>query len=245
MSAAAARPQTLSGLVGELPPCHTPGVFPRRYVFRGETVLFETRPSLLSRYWGRLVLYGFLLLLFVAVTFGLPTNPTGPFFDGVLVLLIAYAVFAWRGSAFALTDRRVLATSGVRSGTFQEIANDAVSNMTQVGDSTGRLTFDSGVVRNPTAVLSLHRTMKIVWSDLPNTPQVYRYVQDAFSVLLAQARQVRIRQALLDRAREFIVTCQYCNTLIDVRRIVSDPPRCPRCGAPILPPELVAAGAST
>ncbi|HEV2520592.1 MAG TPA: hypothetical protein VGX00_08295 [Thermoplasmata archaeon] len=239
MLARGARPPTLTALSNELPPGHTPGVFPRRYVLRGETVLFETRPSLLSRYWGRLTIYILLLLLFIAATFAIPTDPATEFFDGLVVVLIAYTILAWRGSAYALTDRRVLSTSGPRSRSFQEMTLEDVHNLVQSGDSTGRLTFDTGVVRNPTARLSLHRTVKIVWSDLPNTPQVYRYAQDLFAVVLVQARQARDRQALMDRAREFMVTCAYCSAIIDIRRIESDPPKCPRCGAPFLPPDVL------
>ncbi len=240
MAATPERPQTLTALASELPPCQTSGVFPRRYVYRGESVLFETRPSFLTRYWGRMTIYILLLLLFIAATTAIPDDPATEFFDGLMIFLILWTIFAWWGSAYALTDRRVLSTSGLRSRTFQEINVDAVHNLTQDGSGTGKITFDSGIVRNPSAILSLHRTVKLVWSDLPNTPQVYAFLQDGFSILLAQARRTRVRQALFDRAREYMVTCQYCNSLIDVRRIESDPPKCPRCGAPILPPELVA-----
>jgi hypothetical protein len=244
MAAASGRPQTLTALAGELPPSHTPGVFPRRFVYQGESVLFETRPSFLARYWGRMTVYVLLLLLFIAATAAIPQDPATEFFDGLMIFLILWTFFAWWGSAYALTDRRVLLTSGLRSRSFQEMNVDSVHNMTQDGSATGKITFDSGIVRNPSAILSLHRTVKVVWSDLPNTPQVYSFLQDGFSILLAQARRARIRQALFDRAREFMVTCQYCNSLIDVRRIESDPPKCPRCGAPILPAELVAEAAA-
>jgi hypothetical protein len=237
-----AGPQTEADLLSILPRSNRPGVFPRDLLSPGERVLFETRPSLAGLYWGRLTVLILLELLFVDVTIGLPTNPLGGFFCALFALVIAYYVLKWRSTAYALTHRRVLSVSGLRQPTLLDALFDQVRNLRLEPGFSGGIKFDATPPDAPTTFLGGRKYAKtIYWKALPLASRTYEFVQQAFAILAAQGSRDALRADLVARIAENKIPCDYCGTLIDVGSLDPLHPKCPSCGAPFVPVEVLRA----
>lgn len=210
-------------------------MFPPQYLGPGERILFETRPSLLRLYWGRLTVYVLLFLIFLGPVEepSYLTNPAFPFFEGFFLLLIALTVYAGRRTAYALTDRQVLATSGIFGGSSVQAAYDQVQNLTVGVGETADIVFTTVETRG----LSLGGRSggrRIVWKSVPYANRVYQFVQQAFRIRAGAAQQELIRNTLVAKTFGGSITCVYCGGPISVLGIDPTKAKCPQCGAPVV-----------
>jgi hypothetical protein len=240
MAVGADAPKTETDLLLNLPPTNQPGVFPRRLLTGDERVLFETRPSLLGLYWGRLTIIAIWVLLFAAATAATPslqTNPAGWFFIGFPVVIAIVYVLIWQKTAYALTSRRVLRLSGLRQTDFADASYDQVEGLTLVSGTSGGIKFDATPPNAPSRVIGGRKYAKtIYWNALPESPRVYTFIQQAFSLHANQAVEKGVRAQLLARLRQGRITCEYCHALVDVQQVNVSSPKCPQCGAPLVAP---------
>ena len=235
MFGSAGVPQSPADLLKNLPPSNQPGVFPTQYLGAGEQILFETRPGFLRLYWGRLTVLVLLFLIFLGPV-GEPSylaNPAFPFFEGLFLLLILLTWFAWRRTAYALTDRQVLSTSGVFGGSAVQAPYDQIQNLTVGVGETADIVFETA----PSTGMALGRRghgRKIVWKAVPFATKVYQFVQFAFGMRARVAQQEQLKNRLVAGSLAGTLTCIYCGGPIVVKGIDVTRAKCPRCGAPVL-----------
>ena len=214
-----------------------PDSFPRRWLEADERVLFETRPSLISLYWGRLALFiGFALLLLVDATYPDYRNSVSYWaFEGFLFLVPTGLIYlAWRGWGYALTNQRILVTSGLLSKTVEYARYDEVQGLTVGSGTTDELRFDLGPPGGPGRGRgAAGRPRRIVWKAVPFAPRVYEFVQDAFRLTALEGANRRDFAAFVDRDMQNRVRCDYCGALIDIDPQAKLELKCPRCGAPV------------
>lgn len=215
------------------PPSLRPGSFPRQLLQHGESILFETRPGLLARYWGRITVFAFLLILFTAALFapGDSTNPVAYFFVGIWIVLIAWTILLWRGIAYCLTDRRVLSVGGVRQTDVVSLPQELIQGLNLTPGS-------SNIVFTPISPVApagrSNQLRPVQWLNVPNPSATYDYLQELFAQSATNRRIEATRKALLAKALEGKVPCAYCRGLIDVSSVNAVSPKCPRCGAPLI-----------
>jgi hypothetical protein len=237
MAGEPAPPKTEADLLIGLPASNRPGVFPRNLLSPGERVLYETRPNFVGLYLGRTIVIVLFLLLWLAVSIELVTNPAGWFFVAVFLLLIVYFVLAWQRTAYALTDLRVVRVSGLRRSDFLDASYDQVQNLALRPGLSGGIRFDATPPNAPGGMLTGRKYAKTVnWRALPEPPAVYGFVQRAFALHDHQASQVRLRASLIARLHEDTLPCPYCGGLVDIKTVDYAAPKCPRCGAPLVEP---------
>ncbi|HZY91887.1 MAG TPA: PH domain-containing protein [Thermoplasmata archaeon] len=229
-------PQTESELVQRRPGSNQSGVFPRKWLLRDERILYETRPGLWSLYWGRITLFlAFALLLLVdAMSPEFLYSAAYWGFEGFLFLVpLGLVVLAWRGRAYALTNRRVLSIEGMFSSAFEYANYDEIQNLTSTQGSTGEIRFDVGSAGGGMRARATGRPKRIRWRAVPNTPEVYNFVQDAFRIEVLTAAKDQEYDALVRQTMEGRMVCEYCGGLIDLAQLNSRSPKCPQCGAPV------------
>ncbi|HKZ47325.1 MAG TPA: PH domain-containing protein [Thermoplasmata archaeon] len=117
-------------------------VFPRESLASGEQVLFETRPnhvafllaaSLTSILWIFFLLFFFpFQIAFTATAAGWELFCLGPILLLVFVFLIGLFVrhLRWTKTAYAITTRRVMSTTGLIGRTHVECPHDRIQNVT-------------------------------------------------------------------------------------------------------------------
>lgn len=226
-----------SELLAQLPPSNTPGILPRELLPPGERVLFETRPSILALYWGRLTFLALYLALFISLGISAPAAiPGSIFFSSFAVIWLAYIYFQWRSRIYALTDQRVIRVSGLRGSTFQDAAYSQIHNLSTEAGLSGGLRFDTTPPSFGPGYPAPTRTRPLRWDGLSDTPRVYSFVQQAFAFGVQQHRIAAATQAAFDRATGDSITCQYCGGLINLDQLDPSDPRCPRCNAPVTAP---------
>ncbi|MFI5414351.1 MAG: hypothetical protein ACHQ16_01600 [Candidatus Lutacidiplasmatales archaeon] len=211
--------------------------FPRHWLQADERILFETRPGILRLYWGRLTIAVIWGLLWVGTAFA-PTTTGGLGFDLAALILggppIVLIVLAWRGYAYALTNVRVLATSGIVSRSLEFARYDEVQGLTVGSGVTDDITFQLGAQGvAPAGRRAAGRPLKVVWTSVPMAQQVYQFVQDAFRLEGARELERRSRTAFVARALRTRVVCAYCHNLVDFDPDQKSGTKCPSCGAPI------------
>jgi hypothetical protein len=245
MAVGAEGPQTESTLLLNLPPTNQPGVYPRSLLTGDERVLFETRPSLVAMYWGRLTLLLLWALLFIGATIGVGLSGGGLTFlivagsilDAPVVILILLVIFLWHQTVYALTNRRVMRLSGLRRSTFVDAPYDQVQNLTLVPGFSGGIKFDATPPGAPSRLIVGRKFAKTVyWNALSDSPRVYTFVQQAFALHSQTAVEKGARLALIARLHEGRITCEYCRALVDIQQVNTSSPKCPRCGAPLVAP---------
>lgn len=127
----------------------------------------------------------------------------------------------------------------MRSGDLSAAPFNDVQNLQMTGSGTGTITFDVAPAGATGAIRRTLRARRVVWAAVPQTANVYDYVQEVFRFFVGRQREATLRQALLRRATENMVTCVFCGGLVDVRSVDAEAPKCPRCGAPLLNPAEV------
>jgi hypothetical protein len=229
-------PATEAELLRHRPSSHLPGAFPRKLLLPGERILYEGRSAFFSRYWGRL---SFILVFWLLIAGGSALN--GQLLDsfaltfyGLMAFLLLLVWLAWRRSAFALTDRRVLAVEGLLGGEFHYALTMEVQRLAPPAGLTSDLRFEVAPARpagpNRRASTAVRR---IVWRSVEQAPQVYEFVQQAFAVESNRASRWELKTRLLTSLQKGRVECEYCGTLIAIEAVQATGARCPRCSAPI------------
>jgi len=233
-------PKTEAALLMDVPASNRPGAFPRGVLPPAERVLYETRPTLFGRYGGRLIVLILLALLFggVAIAAGGGAAWGGLFLLGITAIPIIYWVLEWRGTAYALTDRRVLLVGGIRQTTFLDATYAQVQSLNLVSGWGGGLKFDATPPAAPHTLIGTRKfSKKIFWRALQDPSRVQSFVQEAFLLHEREAAQTGLRDALIAKMTENRFPCAYCRTLIDIRTVDFATARCPSCGAPLVIPE--------
>lgn len=228
-------PPTDAQLLARVPAVNRPGTLPSKLYVPGETPLLELRPSFFGLYWGRLVV---LILLFLIVLGPVEqpsyvANPVFWFFEGVILFAILLLVLIWSHSVYAITNRRVLAVSGVMGGAVAVASFDQVTNLGLNTAGSGSLVFDVAAAQwwRPSTNANM-ATGRIVWKAVPDTMTVYAFVQAVFVVHAdATQREAMKRQVAAQLAK--MITCSYCRGLINLQALGPGAAKCPRCGAPI------------
>lgn len=227
-------PQTVADLLRNVPPSNRPGVFPTQYLGAGERILFETRPSFLRLYWGRLTVYILLFLIFLGPVEepSYVSNPAFPFFESLLVVLILLTWLAWRRTAYALTDRQILATSGIFGGSSVQAPYDQIQNLTVGVGETADIVFNTSEHRGIS--IGVRGGRKIVWKSVPYATRVYQFVQLAFGIRARVIQQEQLRNTLVAKTFGGTITCTFCGNPISVQGIDPTKAKCPNCGAPVM-----------
>jgi Bacterial PH domain len=238
MAPVESRPTSWTQLALNLPASNAPGAFPPPLIDAGESVIFETRPSLWALYWGRLLLFGAIFLLLLAGSIGDGAIASEPALSATLLALFALPLvwigLAWYRTAYALTDQRVLSVAGVTFRDFRALPYDQVENLSMRAGMNGDLVFDTSATEGTLLGRGRGAARRIVWAGVPYTQRVYEFLQDAFTIHSAKNQEESVRKALAARARENKLPCQYCGSLVDLRGLNLARPTCPFCGAPFL-----------
>lgn len=230
-------PETEAALLRDVPESNRPNVLPRELLLRGERVYFETRPGLLARYWGRLTLVVVVeaFLVFALVIPG-DSDPGGVgFFVALVGLIILLILLAWRGTSYALTDRRVLAVSGIMHGGLEQASYEEIQSFSSTPGSTADLIFDARAVA-PSGLRPVRRSRgaRIVWRSVEKAPSVYAFVQETFGFKAAQLRDASAKAQLLTTTLADKIRCEYCGNAVAPVPGRTGNVICPSCGAPLL-----------
>lgn len=230
-------PETEAALLRDVPGSSQSNVLPRELLLRGERVYFETRPGLVSRYWGRLTLVILIeaLLVFALVLPG-DSDPGGVgFFVALGALVLLLILLAWRGTAYALTDQRVLAVSGIMHGGLEQATYEEIQSFSSTPGSTADLIFDARAAALP-GVRQARRSRgaRIVWRSVEKAPSVYAFVQETFGFKAIQLREATVKSQYLTAALADKVRCGYCGNAVAPVPGRKGYAVCPSCGAPLL-----------
>lgn len=181
-------PTSEAGLLQRRPSSDRPGAFPREYLLAQERVLFETRPSLVHLYGGRLALLVVwcLFLVAAALTPAGQQDPSFWVFAGLVGFLpLGLTMVAGYRYSYAITTERVLACHGL---VFRSVASARIAeiqNLLVGGGLTDKFRF---VVVGPPGLRAggswLHPPRAVVWKSVTQAPQVYAYLQDVFRFLM-------------------------------------------------------------
>jgi hypothetical protein len=122
-----------------------PGVTPKQYLNSQETILYESRPSLMSVVSLKLLVWvviGSIIFLPIAAVVGAVSATASGFVLLVWFLVtifpIFYRVLKWRGLFFALTDQRILSGHGVAGRSVDAVAIRRTTGLLDV--QTARVT---------------------------------------------------------------------------------------------------------
>ncbi len=223
-------------MLQRLPASNIPGSFPRELLFASEKVIFETRP-LISGFLAVPLIVSILWdLLWVGTTFATPSlvyNPALYFFVLLPWIWVLVRWRNWRGTTYALTDRRVVRRSGKEGTKLQDAPTEFIGKVDLDGNTVrfrfgtpagqGALAHGGGILGN-----------QVIWNDLKGAAQVQVFASEWISLYALKLQRERVRQQLLARVLADKVSCSYCGTLLPLGSISYDRPQCPSCGAPLV-----------
>lgn len=205
MSSAATGEGVVGSPYGPLPTAFAQGVFPREYVARGEGLIYETRPTGFVLV-GPIVRFVFLLLVFFVIPVA-----TVPSIPGALVaflfivfvlpplLGLVIAILRWTKTAYALTDRRVLDSTGVVSRNLIECSFEKFQTVSMHQGIFGRL-FGYGNLVFTTAGLSGRMTRRrvlraggVFWHGVRDPVNTRRFVEEVREITSRQKKIVEFQ----------------------------------------------------
>jgi hypothetical protein len=223
-------PQTEAELLARVPQSNMPGVLSRDLLPPGERVLYETRPSLLLLYWGRLTFIVLYLLLFTWFGASIGDPIGAALFDAPAAIWLVVILLRWWHLTYALTDQRVIRISGVTGSDFMDAAYSQIHNLTS---EPGGLRFDASPPVSGMGLRALTSRRIIKWEGIPDVPRTYTFVQEAFAFGMRQSQLAAATQAAVDKLVATSVKCAYCGTMVEISGLDPSNPRCPRCAAPL------------
>jgi hypothetical protein len=230
-------PESEDQLYRSRPGANQEGVFPRTALVGGEKVLYETRPSISGLspflFWGGGAILGFLLL--ILLTAALERTVAGVIAVGFFTLLVGipffYAVYAWRTTAYALTDQRVLTRAG---GAYASAPMLQIRGLSLTTGSS-KLIFEMAAPEDGTrrSGFAWSRTPQVVWKATPMASAVLPFAQSAVAFYGIRDRQQQLRQSLEIASKANRIVCAYCGASIDPTVVNPADPKCPNCAAPL------------
>ena len=238
-----AQAQASGSPFGQPPNASVPNSFPRDHIAAGETVIYETRPSLVPFILGGIAYLVFGLLITSAVAAG----TRGAFTSGLGVVLFIFVVlpilvivlgyFRWTRTSYAITDKRALYSSGIFSRNLSDCAHNKVQNVTLHQNVFDRL-FGYGHLIFSTAGISSTRRQDVIrgggvyWEGAKDPVNTRRFVQEVTEYL---SRQQKISD-FQDMARVLQASGASMTSGVPVTAAAAQPVgRCAKCGAPLTP----------
>ncbi|MEW5936724.1 MAG: PH domain-containing protein [Candidatus Thermoplasmatota archaeon] len=231
---------------GTPPAGMTPGLFPREYIGRDEQIIFETRPNIIPYILGGIV------WLIIATIFLVMTLAYAPIAEVASVCIIVYLLvivvpliisfFTWKNTFYAITNKRVMQTTGVFSRAANDAPHDKIQNVMTHQSIFERLFGFGSVVFSTAGGVAVVSRKNIVaaggvyWFALSDPVNTRRYVQDVMEACKRQAKMAEFQDmAAVLRASGALgaqpvaaapaVTCPTCKAAI--QRGVAF---CPSCG---------------
>ncbi len=167
------------------------GSFPAMYLNKGETVMYESRPSPVPLIvWP--VILGIIYTAFLAsLIYGLTgdANATAGLAFILIILLVILPFFfgwlRWQHTSYALTNKRVVQTRGIFSRSVSDIPVGKVNSTMMLQPLSerifgyGTLAFTSGAIARNISLRGLMRAGAISWRALQDPVQVRNFVNDS------------------------------------------------------------------
>lgn len=185
---------------GQPPNAAVPNSFPREYIATGETVIYETRPSLVPYILGGIIYLVIGLLITSAAVSAIGLNGASGFVIFIFVILpllgILIGYLRWTRTSFALTDKRTLQSTGIFSRNSNDCAHSKVQNVSLRQGIFDRL-FGYGHLIFATAGINSTRPADVVkaggvyWMGIKDPVNTRRFVQEVTEYL---ARQQKIQE---------------------------------------------------
>jgi hypothetical protein len=230
------------GLVGQgyQAESNRPELFPAGALARGERVIYATRPSFLTLYWGRTLILGLWLLIVVgagAAPGSLTNywnNPAAYFFIGLGVFLLYFVYQQWNHDLYALTSRRVVRIKGWRGRDVLSVPIQYVDTVSSTGSSSEVLEFRYRVAVKPSKSDPAGYKIKVLrWPGIPDLLAVSALVQQGIASARDQMRADAMRAQAVQRVAANTVKCEYCGRTVPIEGLDLAQPVCPGCGAPL------------
>ncbi|MCI4363226.1 MAG: PH domain-containing protein [Thermoplasmata archaeon] len=233
---------------GQTPSAALPGSFPREYIGTGETVIYETRPSLVPYILGGIayLIFGLIITSAVAASVAGGANAAGAIgfviflFIVLPVISILIGYLRWTRTSYAITDKRALMSTGIFSRALTDCAHNKVQNVSLRQGVFDRL-FGYGHIIFATAGINSTRAADVIkaggvfWLGVKDPVTTRRFVHEVTEYL---ARQQKISD-YQDMAR----VLQASGTPMmpgaaapgNAVSYPAAPSKCPKCGAPLTP----------
>ncbi|HEV2166049.1 MAG TPA: PH domain-containing protein [Thermoplasmata archaeon] len=233
---------------GQPPNAAVPGSFPREYIGSGETVIYETRPSVVPYILGGLAYLVFGLIITSAGVASIGAGPGALGADGFLIFLfivlpiigILVGYLRWTRTSFAITDKRALVSTGIIARNLTDCAHSKVQNVSLrqgVFDRAfgyGHLIFATAGI-NSTRAADVIKAGGVYWMGVRDPINTRRFVHEVTEYL---ARQQKIME-FQDMARVLQTSGTPMTPGAPARApaAVAAPGGrpCAKCGAPLTP----------
>lgn len=189
--------------LGPRPSANHPGAFPQEYIRGGETIVYETKPSIwafISPISAVVAVAVILVLEFVIVLPSVPTSTAGQasgtnfieeeFLVFFILILIAAPLglitgwARWRASSYAITDRRVLMSYGILSRSVVDCTFDKIQNVGLNQGVVARLYGYGDVVFQTAGLMAtqpraVRRGGGVYWLGVKDPVNTRRFVSEA------------------------------------------------------------------
>ena len=228
-----AQPAAAGSPFGQPPNAAVPNAFPREYVGTGETVIYETRPSVVPFLLGGIA-YLILGLIITSSAAGLATAAPGAFgfvvflFIVLPIIVILWGYLNWMRTSYAITDKRAMQSQGVLSRNTSDCQYNKVQSVTLHQSFFDRI-FGYGNLIFATAGINSSRREDIIraggvyWIGVKDPVNTRRFVHEVSEYL---TRQQKISE-FQDMARVLQASGATMTPGAGLK--------CPKCGAPWTP----------
>lgn len=180
---------------GQLPNASRPGCFPREHVAAGETIIYETRPSVIPY-----VISGIIWLI-IGLIFFLPLLRYPTFFLYVWgfiwvvlpIISILVGIIRWSRTAFAITDKRVFRAYGLISRSTNDCMHDKIQTAMLRQGVLGRAAGYGSLIYQ-TAGVNVSNEARVAasggvfWRGVLDPVNTRRFVQEVIEVAKRQQK---------------------------------------------------------
>lgn len=228
-----APPAAAGSPFGQPPNAAVPNAFPREYIGTGETIIYETRPSVVPFLIGGIAFLVLGLIITSSVA-GLATSAPGAFgfvaflFIVLPILTILLGYLRWMKTAYAITDKRAMQSRGIFSRNTSDCQYSKIQNVTLHQGVFERL-FGYGHLIFQTAGITSIRERDVImgggvfWLGIKDPVNTRRFVHEVSDYL---TRQQKISE-FQDMARVLQASGATMTPGAGLK--------CPKCGAPWTP----------
>jgi membrane protein YdbS with pleckstrin-like domain len=227
--------QTPGSPFGQPPNAAVPNSFPREYIAAGETVIYETRPSIVP-FLIRGIIWLIIGLIITGAVASAGSAGADEFVGFIFVVLpllsILLGYLEWTRTAYAITDKRTLQSHGI----FSRATNDCAHNKVQLvilRQGIFDRIFGYGHIIFQTAGMSVTNRSAYVrgggvwWQGVKDPVNTRRFIQEV-TEYLARTQKA---QEFQDMAR----VLQASGTGMPGVQAPPPPPMAPPAGAPPAP----------